>query len=341
MKNIDNWLKEHVQIVFSPFRELVLSLHVLQQPAHHLNQLEWAEKTLNQMSKKMRNEFQMISEGVDGWSTVLDLFGYLLGRDEQPEDIINRIECMPNEQFNRILLNQKISTPLSELNKFEREVQLKPQVAKEKLCHFLYEYQQIFFARELFRIEPFLQKETKELIEKFEYKPYETISQIHPRFKIENNSIKFFKAQTYIFNLNDVNSLTVFPSAFAVPHLWVDTGLPDLLVVYHVVIPNQKSTHQMVPSDLIASFKAMSDKSRLLILRELLTYPLSTQELAEQLGLANATVSKHLKILESAGLITAERRGYFVYYKAKHEKIQMLRVDMDQFFDAVLLKKRV
>lgn len=339
MKDIDNWLKEHVRFVFSPFKELVLSLHVLDQPVHHLNHLEWAEKTLNQMSKKMRTDFQLISEGSEMWIAVLELFNHFQGSDEQPEELISKIERMPNESFISVFLDQKVHLPLSELSKFEKEVQLKPQLAKERLCQFLFDYQQIFFARELFRITPFIQKATDELKAKFRKNPNETMNQLHPRLKLEFNQIKFYKAQTYVFDISKVSSFTIFPSSFAVPHLWVNTGLPDLTAVYHVTISNQEKTNQLVPTDLIASFKALSDKSRLLILRELLISPLSTLELAEQTGLATATVSQHLKVLESAGLITAERRGYFVYYKAKPEKIQMLRVDMDQFFDAILLKK--
>lgn len=48
-------------------------------------------------------------------------------------------------------------------------------------------------------------------------------------------------------------------------------------------------------------------------------------ELVETLGLAQPTVSHHLKVLYEAGLLTKERRGTWIYYRILPEKLAMLR----------------
>ncbi len=48
-------------------------------------------------------------------------------------------------------------------------------------------------------------------------------------------------------------------------------------------------------------------------------------ELVESLGLAQPTVSHHLKVLYGAGLLSKERRGTWIYYRILPEKLAMLR----------------
>jgi ArsR family transcriptional regulator len=48
-------------------------------------------------------------------------------------------------------------------------------------------------------------------------------------------------------------------------------------------------------------------------------------ELVETLGLAQPTVSHHLKVLYEAGLLAKERSGTLIYYRVLPEKLTMLR----------------
>ena len=65
----------------------------------------------------------------------------------------------------------------------------------------------------------------------------------------------------------------------------------------------------------IKVFKALSDASRLRILRALLGTPSCVEELAARLNLAASTVSFHLKKLAAAGLVTRSREQYYqVFY---------------------------
>lgn len=66
--------------------------------------------------------------------------------------------------------------------------------------------------------------------------------------------------------------------------------------------------------DNLKIFKALSDPSRLRILKALQSKILCVCEIRELLGLASSTVSKHLSILKEAGFILEERNGKWVNY---------------------------
>jgi ArsR family transcriptional regulator len=67
---------------------------------------------------------------------------------------------------------------------------------------------------------------------------------------------------------------------------------------------------------LLKSLKALADGNRLRILRLLMDRPRCVCELQAALGIAQPTVSKHLGILEEAGLVDKKRRpGNFIFYQ--------------------------
>ncbi len=62
-------------------------------------------------------------------------------------------------------------------------------------------------------------------------------------------------------------------------------------------------------------FKVLGDDSRLRILQALGDQERSVSELLESTGLAQTLASFHLRILREAGVLSAERRGPFIYYR--------------------------
>ena len=67
--------------------------------------------------------------------------------------------------------------------------------------------------------------------------------------------------------------------------------------------------------NFIRVMKALSDPSRVKIVKILLVKELCVCELTAILNLAQPTVSKHLKTLEEAGLIEQRKEGPWVNYK--------------------------
>ena len=73
-------------------------------------------------------------------------------------------------------------------------------------------------------------------------------------------------------------------------------------------------------------FKALGDETRLEILGLLSAAgaELCVCDIESHFDLAQPTVSHHLKILREAGLVTAERRGTWVYYALEHRTLGLL-----------------
>ena len=78
-------------------------------------------------------------------------------------------------------------------------------------------------------------------------------------------------------------------------------------------------------------FKALADRSRLLVVRSLVEKPQYLEELSERLNLAVSTVSFHLKKLEKADLIWKEKQQYYTIFSIKKELFEMKLEEMMEF----------
>ena len=67
--------------------------------------------------------------------------------------------------------------------------------------------------------------------------------------------------------------------------------------------------------DFIKVMKSLSDPNRVKMVKLLQHKEMCVCEIQEALGLAQSTVSKHLKILEDAGLIVYSKDGLWVNYR--------------------------
>jgi ArsR family transcriptional regulator len=78
-------------------------------------------------------------------------------------------------------------------------------------------------------------------------------------------------------------------------------------------------------------FKALADPARVRIVNVLATteQPACVCELIEPLGLAQPTVSHHLKKLVAAGLLEREQRGKWAYFSLKRDAVEKLAAVAD------------
>lgn len=68
-------------------------------------------------------------------------------------------------------------------------------------------------------------------------------------------------------------------------------------------------------AELDRIFDALASRPRRQVLAHLAEAALTTTELAARFSLSAPAVSRHLSVLESAGLVTSERRGQRVLYR--------------------------
>jgi DNA-binding transcriptional ArsR family regulator len=77
---------------------------------------------------------------------------------------------------------------------------------------------------------------------------------------------------------------------------------------------------------IAARFRVLGDATRLAILRTLLHHgrPLNVGELVAQLDMSQANISKHLRTLHDAGLVSRQARGTAAYYAVADPSISQL-----------------
>jgi DNA-binding transcriptional ArsR family regulator len=68
-------------------------------------------------------------------------------------------------------------------------------------------------------------------------------------------------------------------------------------------------------------FEALASRPRREILAYLSAAELSTTELASRFEMSAPTISRHLSVLENAGLVTSSRQGQFVLYKLNPDNL--------------------
>jgi len=68
-------------------------------------------------------------------------------------------------------------------------------------------------------------------------------------------------------------------------------------------------------------FEALSSTVRRKILAYLSSTNLTAGEIAERFNISKPSISKHLSVLENAGLIASERRGQFIHYRLVRDSL--------------------
>jgi DNA-binding transcriptional ArsR family regulator len=79
------------------------------------------------------------------------------------------------------------------------------------------------------------------------------------------------------------------------------------LVVYNISVMQLSSYGPSTPEQLNATFSALADPTRRAILARLASGEASVSDLAKPFAMSQPAISKHLKVLERAGLISRGR----------------------------------
>lgn len=70
-----------------------------------------------------------------------------------------------------------------------------------------------------------------------------------------------------------------------------------------------------------AVFEALASTARRKILAYLAEGELTAGEVAERFAMTKPSISKHLSILENAGLIKSDKRGQFIHYSLARDNL--------------------
>ena len=122
------------------------------------------------------------------------------------------------------------------------------------------------------------------------------------------------------------------PSVYVWPHVWLNCDPPwPLGVVYPAPFIAADARPRIPSQELVGVLRAVGDATRLRALKLIAERPRSTQELAPLVGISEAGLSKHLRVLANAGLVTTRREGYYVLYSLVPDQISALSPALGSF----------
>ena len=76
--------------------------------------------------------------------------------------------------------------------------------------------------------------------------------------------------------------------------------------------------------EIAQTLKAMSHPIRLQIVELLLQRRMCVRSLARHFEVSEPTISVHLKVLKTAGLLVGEKKSYYMHYRVVRENIEEL-----------------
>ena len=86
------------------------------------------------------------------------------------------------------------------------------------------------------------------------------------------------------------------------------------------------------------AFDALGNPVRRAILQELRAGPLAVHEIAAGLPVSRPAVSRHLRVLETAGLVQLREEGVRNLYSVRLEGFASVREFIDEFWSAALAR---
>ncbi len=168
-----------------------------------------------------------------------------------------------------------------------------------------------------------------------------TLKHLTPRTHIDDvaQTVTFVSSyENETLHLDEQSSLNLYPSYFLYPYMSfvLDNSLKmsafSLSITYPMSAIQQAGRSPVLGEDLVAMLRALSDPTRLQIIKLIAKKARSTRELAEIIGISDAAISKHLKILQRNGWVTTQRSSYYVLYLADPERLTDLRYALSELF---------
>jgi DNA-binding transcriptional ArsR family regulator len=118
---------------------------------------------------------------------------------------------------------------------------------------------------------------------------------------------------------------------FEMADLW---GLqPGLLITSFADEDGVFEQYQAVVEDLASRVKAVSDPTRLIILRLIRHFGLTNTEIAAFVGVSRPTISEHVRILQEAGLVHSQKEGRTTKHQIDNAALWALLDDLQDMLD--------
>lgn len=303
-----------VEFVYSPLFEMMAALHVFCDPAHHLYRGGWYERAEHELPQELAQSICLLGEETGMWLIPMDFLEWEGMESLSVPDALQQLQRTGLGRWNQVF------------REYGREIGSRK---KKEILEVLARFYDLHFSGEFLFLEPFLRRILKrECVLCAQRGLAAEVDGLHERIKAAGDEIILYKNKEYHFLLNSLERIRIWGCTFLAPHLIMGSGKGYLALMLPVYAEERRG---QVPKELIRCMNALGDETRLRILRELHKSPVSTQELAARLCFTQAGISKQLKLLMEAGLVTKKRQGRFMMYGMNHETVEFLQYRLYEY----------
>ena len=334
---------ELISFEVSPLLETVHSWHVLMGPGHHALHLPWV-RACRDLPPPVRRElrvmgwvvadyvpafFEVGAEHPDaGFSDQLDLLAGL-DRDHLAGELARTLidtsrwsgPDLVRDEAARARALEELEAEDPERAGLLRSALDEPERVIAAVTAVLREYWAAGFDREWARLEPLLHDRVAHTGRRIAAEGVLSILRtLLPEIRLDSRArtMTLNRSHEHELDVAEAGGIRFTPSHYAWPHVRVTCDSPwPLRVTYPVAPLGVPAVDSDSEQELLVALRALGADVRLSIVRLLRDEPRSTQELAGLLGLSNAAISRHLRQLLEARLVTTHREGYYVLYEVR------------------------
>lgn len=337
-----------VHVAPAPLCEAVLSLHVLMHPKEHPLQHPWVRE-MRGLSPALKREIRafhflysditcdfMLPERADApqsFDDALAAFAALPAERAQYEiarPTFHYLGEMEGPQsLERDDVRERVRSQLGA--ELARQLFDDPAAAQARVVEMLAEYWAQSFAEEWERLEPILAEEVDRAGGR---DPIELLGEVRAELMVDPEERLLVRRSIHHHTVlvEPDNPLRLIPSVYVWPHVRVNCDAPyPLAVLYPPATMRGGLAGSRPPDELVAALRATADPTRLRILRLVGEQPRSTEELAPLVGLSESGLSKHLRALTDAGLLSTKREGYYVLYRLERGQLTELGDELQRY----------
>lgn len=349
----------HVFFKYSCSLELVCSLHVITDPTHHSNCMEWYGKIVGGVPNPLLLRIALFGHKYAQWTFVMDLFDYfskdVTSKSPHYDNFYESLEAVrscDDALFAYIFLGgfflhdkdtaqKMIDNPefvwdnsnkdlakyiaLEDVEYFVRNI----AEVKSEMISILEEYYDCFF-REFWKSTASYYKNALIMRERQSHHHFSLnqVLSLSPQISYSDGEIFIKKRGQYSLKPDKIEEFCFAFSIFTYPHLMFNIQDNRLTIYENLLIPNI-----LTSLDTIAGMvKILGDSTRMVMIRMLSRYTLTNKELAKLLNVTPATVSQHLKILKNAGLLISNKQKQTIYYKLDNFEFQKILDMLQDYF---------
>jgi DNA-binding transcriptional ArsR family regulator len=350
---------DRLAFAYSPSLEAVLSLHVLTEPKHHPLQHEWVRR-MRSLPAPLRR--RVAEFGFVYWRTLPDFLAPSADAgfrsfDEELEHLQGHDRETLGLEFLRPLYDHEgrrdpalLTDPAVRAHALagSRHLGASPELTglifddphelARRFAGLLDDYWRAAFAAEWEQLEPRLAAAVTDAGRLIAADGvYALLQGLSRGLRVDPGREEFGidVPHDHRVEVTEADRLLLVPSAFVWPHVQVNCDEPwPLSVIYPASFVIADARPRIPSADLVRVLRALADDTRLRALRLIAERPRSTQELAPLVGISEAGLSKHLRQLAQAGVLTTKRDGYYVLYSVDTDRLAPLSETLLAFLQA-------